>query len=114
MASFTSAHRLHHKREFDAVYRSGRRLGDSFFQLVARPNSLAHARLGLAVPAKAVGNAVNRNRIKRIVRESFRLVCAQLPAADIVVNARAGARVAPRSDLSRSLAQLWDKLARYG
>jgi ribonuclease P protein component len=112
--SFTSAHRLHHKREFDLVYRTGRRFGDANFQLVVYPNRLPHPRLGLSISAKAVGNAVNRNRIKRLVRESFRTTSGRLPATDVVVNARSGARAATNAELSRSLAQLWDKLASYG
>ena len=113
MPSFSAAQRLRHKREFDLVYREGRRQSDNFFLVLARPNGLSHPRLGLSVSAKTVGNAVSRNRIKRLVRESFRLRGAALPKVDIVVNTRGAARTAANPVLVRSLEQLWDKLPSY-
>ena len=112
-ASFTPAHRLRHKPQFDLLYREGRRHSDNLFLVLTRPNSLTHARLGLSIAAKAVGNAVNRNRVKRVIRESFRLNLYRLPALDIVVNARPLARTTLNPLLARSLEQLWDKLARH-
>ncbi len=54
----------------------------------ASPNGLDHPRLGLSV-GRRVGSAVHRHRIKRLLRESFRLEMAQLPAGyDLVVNVR--------------------------
>jgi ribonuclease P protein component len=112
-ASFTPAHRLRHKPQFDLLYREGRRHSDSLFLILTRPNTLTHARLGLSIAAKAVGNAVSRNRVKRVIRESFRLNLYRLPCIDVVVNARSPARTAPNPQLTRSLEQLWDKLARH-
>jgi len=112
-ARFTPAHRLRHKPQFDLLYREGRRLSDGNFLLVVRPNTLPHARLGLSIAAKTVGNAVNRNRVKRVLRESFRKNIHRLPGVDIVVNARPAARAAANPALARSIEQLWDKLARH-
>jgi ribonuclease P protein component len=113
LPSFPAAHRLRHKREFDKIYREGRRHSDPFFLILVAPNGLTHPRLGLSVSAKTAGNAVSRNRIKRLVRESFRLSSVSLPTVDIVVNSRAPAREAANPVLARSLQQLWDKLTRY-
>jgi ribonuclease P protein component len=112
-APFTTAHRLRHKEQFDLLYREGRRFNNSNFLVLARINSLPHARLGLSISAKAVGNAVNRNRVKRAIREYFRLNLHRLPSIDIVVNARSGAKSADNAALTHSLGQLWDKLARH-
>lgn len=70
--------RLLHRREFDAVFRHGRKLvGPAFVCYVARRDGPG-CKLGLAVSRK-VGGAVIRNRIKRFVREFFRMHHRQLP-----------------------------------
>lgn len=78
--------------------------------MIARPNTLDHARLGLAVGVKAAGNAVNRNRIKRVVRESFRQRQQELPAVDLVVNARPAAGKATNAEITASVAVLWSRI----
>ena len=79
--------------------------------VIARPNGLDHPRLGLAVGIKAAGNAVNRNRIKRLVRESFRGRQFELPAVDLVVNARPAAGKAQNAEITESVAVLWNRIA---
>jgi ribonuclease P protein component len=75
-----------------------------------RPNDKGYARLGLAISKRKVRKAVARNRIKRLVRESFRLNQANLPAADIVVLAKPAAATAERSIIWESLARHWQRL----
>jgi ribonuclease P protein component len=77
---------------------------------VARVNDLGHARLGLSVGVRAAGSAVRRNRLKRLVRESFRRVKGELPAVDLVVNAKPAAASAEAAALRASLAQLWRRV----
>ena len=103
--------RLRSKPQFDAVYASGRRVDDRFFGVRVKPNGLSHARIGLAVAVKTAGNAVLRNRLRRLVRESFRLAQHQLPAVDIVVAAKFAAAGAPVAALHASLATLWQRVA---
>jgi len=103
--------RLRSKLEFDAIYASGRRIDDRFFGLRIKPNGLAHPRIGLAVAVKTAGNAVLRNRLRRLVREAFRLAQFDLPAVDIVVAAKFPAREAPAATLRASLATLWQRVA---
>ena len=102
--------RLRRKADFEAAYARGRRLGDGFFAVTVYSNSLGWPRLGLAVAVRAAGGAVERNRIRRIVRESFRLHQHEIPALDLVVSARPKARAAPGSELRASLAALWKKV----
>jgi ribonuclease P protein component len=74
------------------------------------PNAGERARLGLAIAARTVGNAVHRNRLRRRIRESFRLRQNEFPAVDIVVGARNAAREATPEVLNAALAKLWDQV----
>jgi ribonuclease P protein component len=108
---FTADQRLRSKLQFDAVYAGGRRIDDRLFGLRVKANGLTHARVGLAVAVKTAGNAVKRNRIRRLVRESFRLAQHELPPVDIVVAAKFPAAGAPATSLRDSLATLWKRVA---
>ena len=82
---FPSRQRLRNRREFDAVFRQPSvRLRRGPLRLVARPNALGTARLGIVVAKRMIRRAVGRNRAKRVIRESFRLATG-LPSMDIVV-----------------------------
>jgi ribonuclease P protein component len=76
---------------------------DKYFTLLAINNQLNHPRLGLAIAKKAIKRAVDRNSIKRIARESFRLRQHTLTALDIVVLARRDALSASPEMLRKSL-----------
>jgi ribonuclease P protein component len=104
--------RLRRKREFDAAYAQGRRFGNSFFGVTAHVNSKGWPRLGLAVAVKTAGNGVERNRIRRVIRESFRLHQHEIPALDLVVSARARARGAVNKELRAQLEPLWQEVRR--
>jgi ribonuclease P protein component len=103
--------RLRRKSDFDAAYARGARFGNGFFGVTAKSNDLAAPRLGLAVAVKVAGGGVARNRIRRIIRESFRLHQLQLPPVDLVVSARARVRQAQAAELRESLAALWKEVA---
>lgn len=63
--------------------RSGKRMRSRCFTLVCRRNDFGHPRLGMAISRK-YGNAVQRNRLKRIIREKFRHAQHELPSCDIL------------------------------
>jgi len=108
--TFPAARRLRRKWEFDQLYARGQRLGNSHFGMTIQPNELGHARLGLAVASKPFGGSVPRNRIRRLIRESFRLRQHDLPDVDLVVSARPRAKDASPQELRASLAVLLDKV----
>lgn len=76
---FPKRMRIRAHAEFRRVMTRGKRGGDRRLQMWVLPNGLDHARLGLIV-GKRHGNAVIRNRLKRLLREAFRLSRARLPA----------------------------------
>jgi ribonuclease P protein component len=80
------------------------------FLLRWRATSEADARLGLAVSRKVSKRAVERNRIKRVVRESFRAEREGLPTVDILVIARVSAAAAQNPELLADLGLAWRKL----
>jgi ribonuclease P protein component len=64
----------------------------------------------MAVGVRTAGSAVRRNRIRRIIRESFRLHQHELPEVNIVVHARAKSRDADSNALFASLKNLWGQI----
>ncbi|HTB67858.1 MAG TPA: ribonuclease P protein component [Steroidobacteraceae bacterium] len=108
--TFPAARRVRRKWEFDQLYARGKRLGNNHFGITVQPNDLGLARLGLAVASKPFGGSVPRNRIRRLIRESFRLRQHDLPDVDLVVSARSAAKAASPAQLRASLEGLWDKV----
>ena len=80
--------------------------------LLARHNGQPHARLGLVIAKKNVRHAVDRNKIKRIARESFRHHCAELDSLDIVVLARKGLGELDNAALHALFKDMWRRLSK--
>src|SRR5579863_3917072 len=98
-AAFPRAARLVLPTQFTHVFRNGARSSDACFVVLACGSGAGEARLGITVARKAVPAATGRARIKRAVRESFRLNRGVLPAVDIVVQARGAAAKQPNAEL---------------
>jgi len=97
--------------EFQAVRTKGRRFSDEFFSVSVMHNQQGHPRLGLAIATRIFRTAVARNRIKRLIRESFRMNQNSLPAVNITFAAREGARKAAAAELCASLERTWKTIA---
>ncbi len=79
--------RLRLKEDFDRIFKEAGRCSGSGLTVRVLPNGLSYSRLGLMIGKKA-GNAVTRNRVRRILREYFRLeTCGLDSHLDIVVTA---------------------------
>ncbi|WP_217475682.1 ribonuclease P protein component [Stutzerimonas stutzeri] len=105
--------RLLTPRQFKAVFDSpsGKLPGRNILLLV-RENGLPHPRIGLVIGKKSVKLAVERNRIKRQLRETFRLHQTELTGWDIVVISRKGLADLDNPELARQFAKLWKRLSR--
>jgi ribonuclease P protein component len=107
---FPREHRLNKPADFQRVFAQAFKSQDACLTVLARAGEAERARLGLAVSKKNVRKAVARNRVKRLVRESFRLRQASLGGLDIVVLARPEAGRADRKTLRDSLRKHWEFL----
>lgn len=109
---FSRRLRLTDSTQFGQVFGDSRRSGDHLFTVLYRPNGLRYARLGLAIAKKRVRRAVGRNRLKRLIRESFRGAQQQLIGRDIVIMARHNADSASNAELFASLRGHWQSMTR--
>ena len=113
MNTYLPENRLAKKEDFSGVFgQAAYKYSTPELLILARPNLCSCARLGVVVPKKNVRKAVARNRIKRIIRESFRLNKYLLPSWDIVVLAFRQADKAPNEQLFERLVKGWSRLAR--
>lgn len=97
--------RVRARAEFDRVFKDGRRLAAPLMALHVLADD-APARLGLAVSRKVDKHAVGRNRIKRVLRDEFRKLRANLPAGAYVIVARPPAAGSDNPALRAALVQL--------
>lgn len=101
--------RVTSRRDFDRARRGGRVAGDAVLRITFLPNGLSVTRLGLAVPKR--GSNVERNRIKRVIREVFRARRLSLPSGlDLVVSPRDFERAGELEAVARSFESLVAKI----
>lgn len=95
---------------FRRLYAKGKSAVSPTLAVYVRKNRLGYTRLGLTVGTK-VGKAVRRNKVRRRIREAYRIHEGQMsPGWDMVVVARVRAAYAPYAELERDLLRLLDKL----
>ncbi len=105
--AFPKSFRLLHRSEFRRVYEEGQRRSTTLCAIFSRPNGLRETRLGITAPAR-LGNAVLRNRVKRRLREVFRLNRSTIPGGwDMVINPRAEVAKIPFESLVREILRLF-------
>jgi len=112
LASLPKNAKLLKATDFNHVFDKPIRSSDRYFTVLARPNKLSHARLGMAFAKKRVKLAVARNRLKRISRESFRIIqlAKKTLPADFIILAGAQCAKASNEQLFHSLEQHWQQL----
>lgn len=107
---FPRAARLLDGKAYGQVFSKNIRVSNRYWTVLAYSDEGSPARLGLAIAKKRARRAVDRNRLKRVVRESFRHQRASLHGFDVVVMNRDGAAAIGRPELRDSIDQLWNKL----
>ncbi len=110
--SFSRELRLLTPSHYSRIFNEPARAATPFFTLLAKRNDQTNPRLGLTVAKKRVKKACQRNRIKRLARESFRLHQQQLDDLDIVIMPKMGVEAVPNAELHQQLQFAWQKLNR--
>lgn len=104
--SFSKIERLLKRKDFVNLNQSGRRLYSENFLIILGKNELGFSRLGVTV-TKKIGKAVKRNRIKRLIREFFRLNKARLPKGyDICIVAKSDVSGLKLQDIEKELGEV--------
>jgi len=109
--AFKKTSRLLEKADYGRVFKVGHRHHGKHFLVIFCANDIAEARLGIAVSRKVSPRAVVRNRIKRQIRETFRLNKSLLRGYDCVVVAKNAAAKIDQPDLRSLLQQHWQKIS---
>lgn len=110
---FTKAQRLLTASDYSNVFENNRfKVSNKHLLILAfKSANPCSPRLGLVIAKKNIRFAVQRNRIKRIIRDSFRLHQEDLKQLDIVVLARRGLDKQDNAQISDELTRLWNALA---
>jgi len=109
--TFPRSARLLTSDAFTQVFnKPGGRASNRYFLTLARENSVSSARLGMVVGKKAVPLAKDRNRLKRLMRETFRRSEVREVPVDMVVLVRKGAHNCDNQDVRDQLASLWKEI----
>ncbi len=109
--TFPKGYRLLTQNEYSVVLRKNTiRIPEGSFLVLCHANSHNHSRLGLAIAKKLLKKASDRNRIKRLVRESYRKKKDELGAVDIVILGRHDIALKDNQQIIMSLGKIWKRL----
>ena len=113
-AAFGQRWRIRRRSEFLRIQGQGRKFVTDHFLIFSKPNAIGHPRIGITVSRK-VGNAVLRNRIKRLVREVFRIDRSWFQGShDVVIVARRSAAGADFQAVKREVRRFCEQCFRRG
>lgn len=111
---FPKTLRLRANTEFQLHFKTAtKKIVNSHFIALIKSNNLGRPRIGISLTKKKIASAAERNRIKRIVRESFRHKQDQLPPVDIVIVAKHKIQDTPSELLRTKLEQQWQEIIAF-
>ena len=108
--TFSRELRLLTPEDFQPVFKKATPAVSPHITLLAKKNLKSYSRIGMAIPKKHIKKAVERNRIRRVLREYFRHNHQQLPDIDLVVVAKSGIAELSNLELTLTMDKLWKKL----
>jgi len=108
LAKFSRAMKMNKPEDFTRVFRQAKRSTGGGLTVLTVKNSVGHPRLGLAIAKKHIKLASRRNRLKRIIRESFRQHQTDFNEIDIVVLSRPEVVKQPSKKIWMALEQHWE------
>lgn len=103
--------RLRQSQDFAKVFKHPVRYIDARFKILSTNNEGLGPRLGLAISKKSVKRSVDRNAVKRLIRESFRKNQEMLGNVDVVVLSKGGIASCTNEQLFKSLESHWQRLS---
>ena len=103
-------YRVRHTTEFDQVFKKRKRLYSGNLLTYYRSNQQAHPRIGVVISKRNLRFAVDRNRVRRVLKELFRLKQHELPAWDLVIVAQRGIGSLKDEELWQCGSNLLDQL----
>jgi ribonuclease P protein component len=111
--TFPCANRLLNKAEFGRVFDAPAKIYAKYFLAIVRVNEQPVTRLGMIISKRKIAKSVGRNRVRRLIRESFRLRRSRLPAVDLIVLPKPETAGLSNQVLYQDLEKLWQKLTAY-
>lgn len=109
--SFTSRERLRTASQFQRVFDQATKSSSEIFTVLSRKNIIGYPRLGIVIAKRNAKHSTDRNLTRRIIRESFRLNKAQLPASDFVVILKRPIKNTQPDDIRQQLTNLYKAAA---
>ena len=109
-SSFSRTLRLVSAADFNCVFKNSKRTGNRHFTVLIKPNLHSHARVGFAFSKKAIKRSVQRNLVKRKIREKFRFQHNDIPPVDLVFLAKPTLAKIEKNKLDHSLAVIWQRI----
>ncbi len=108
--SFPRSHRLTTKADFKSLFDKSDKISQRGLLVLFKPNQKSIARLGLVIAKRYIKRAVDRNKTKRVLRESFRYHQEKLAGLDVIIIARQRCDKLSKQKLREGIDQLWEKL----